>query len=97
MSEPLLDIQPQEAAMPLADAKQAMNELASQWDATSARDRARAEAELAELALHLIRVAGQCGVELAYVTNRRQHGSAAGRTPLAPRYHCASAARHNRH
>ena len=83
--------------MPLTAAKQALNELASQWDASSPRDRARAEAELAELARHLIRLAGACGVELTYVTNRRQHGGATCSTPQAPRYHCAGTARHSRH
>jgi hypothetical protein len=93
----LLENPPQEAAMPLTAAKQALNELASQWDASSPRDRARAEAELAELARHLIHLAGACGVELAYVTNRRPHGGATCTTPLAPRYRCGSATRHSRH
>jgi hypothetical protein len=55
--------------MPLSTAKQALNELASEWDGSLPDDRARAEAELAELALHLVRLAGQCGVDLAYVTS----------------------------
>jgi len=84
--------------MSLSTAKQALNELASEWDGTPPNDRARAEAELAELALHLVRLAGQCGVDLAYVTNKRLHRGAAAPTTPAPSYYpCSNTLRHSRH
>ncbi|MGA2023475.1 MAG: hypothetical protein ABSH23_01815 [Steroidobacteraceae bacterium] len=84
--------------MPLSTAKQALNELASEWDGSLPDDRARAEAELAELALHLVRLAGQCGVDLAYVTSKRLHREAAAQPTPAPRYYpCSTVARHSRH
>jgi hypothetical protein len=83
--------------MPLSTAKQALTELAREWTGALPRNPARTEAELAELALYLIHLAGECGVDLAYVTNKRLHRGPAGKTAQAPRERCSSNVRHSRH
>jgi hypothetical protein len=83
--------------MPLSTAKQALNDLADEWGGPLPRDQARAESELAELAIYLIRLAGECGVDLAYVTNKRLHCNAAAKKAPSARPDCSTSTRQTRH
>jgi hypothetical protein len=52
-------------------AKHALGELASRWRLAPPSHRQRVEAEVADVALYMIRLASQCGVDLASAATRR--------------------------